>query len=277
VRSCLVSDFPARSPAPSAGDIAAGFRDYLALLDRAGLRVFFEPVDKRVTLSLQAGAMKPERAIFELALRRLGSRAQLDECLLVTENAAHVTQARRRYAMATLRFRAAGAKRFDFDDWAQAPALIARMLGARSAANMRQAVRAFLAAQRIDLEADEGIGADGQGPFSGSRWTPLSIPGTADHGERRVLQGLHVAVPASGRIERDRKGLLRLTGVEPPTVEALQETASFVRSLAAHGQIAGLGGGTTRARSPLPLLPTHEIRTDAAGERRLVRRGYTAI
>src|ERR1044071_2374804 len=87
--SCLVSDFDLSSPFTPA-KVNAKVAQYLAILDTTTLRPFFEPVKKRVTLSTHANAMKPDRKIFETALQRLGSTAQLEDCLFITEEASHI-------------------------------------------------------------------------------------------------------------------------------------------------------------------------------------------
>jgi beta-phosphoglucomutase-like phosphatase (HAD superfamily) len=114
--TALVSDFPAADPPTPAG-VERRFAEYLALLDGFGLRGFFEPVEQRVTLSTQAGVQKPDRRVYELALRRLGTDAMLADCLVITEDAAHVA-ACRALGMQALQFGA------DFDDWSQAPRLV---------------------------------------------------------------------------------------------------------------------------------------------------------
>jgi len=112
-KTCLVSDFtmdltPARA-----------MKEYLAVLDAAGLREFFEPVEKRVTLSNHAGAMKPSRKIFETALQRLGLPATpLKDCCFITENAAHIKAAREELEMEAFQFGV------DFHDWAYVPNLL---------------------------------------------------------------------------------------------------------------------------------------------------------
>src|ERR671932_559711 len=58
--SALVSDFPAAVP-PTPENVQRRFDEYLVLLDGFGLRSFFEPVERRVTLSTQAGVPKPDR------------------------------------------------------------------------------------------------------------------------------------------------------------------------------------------------------------------------
>lgn len=61
-RFCLVSDFTMPTAPPTAAKIAALFEEFLAILDRTGLRRFFEPVQRRVTLSTHAGVAKPARS-----------------------------------------------------------------------------------------------------------------------------------------------------------------------------------------------------------------------
>ena len=264
VRSCLVSDFTMMLPPATAAKLAAIFRDYLAVLDQAGLRAMFEPVQRRVTLSTHAGVMKPDRRVFEVALQRLGSKASLSECLFITENTAHIKHVHTLLKMLTLRFRSADANRFDFDDWAQAPALIAHLLGATPVANMQAAVQAFLAAQNIELLSVEEIEPTGSIQFSGKTWCPISAPDMDD------LRDLYVSLPITGRVARDKKGQLKVVGLNRPSEQELAETATFVRSLATNRQIGGRSGVP-------PLRPTHEIQIDASGMRRLVRKGFSAV
>ena len=56
--TCLVSDFTMPEPRTTEA-IAAAFADYLKILDKTGLRSFFEPVDERVTLSTHVGVRNP--------------------------------------------------------------------------------------------------------------------------------------------------------------------------------------------------------------------------
>jgi beta-phosphoglucomutase-like phosphatase (HAD superfamily) len=120
--SCLVSDFELTTPPTTAAKVNAIFAKYLDILDGTTLRPLFEPVRRRVTLSTHANVMKPDKKIFETALKRLGSHAKLEDCLFITENATHIEAARRTLHMQTLQFGR------DFDDWSQAPALIAHLV-----------------------------------------------------------------------------------------------------------------------------------------------------
>jgi hypothetical protein len=129
LRSCLVSDFDMVDALPiTPAKVKPLFDKYIALLDCTGLREFFEPVDKRVTLSTHTGVNKPARAVFDMALSRLQIQAALQECLFITENAEHIRAAREKLRMAALLFKAPGATNFDFEDWSQAPALIDHLI-----------------------------------------------------------------------------------------------------------------------------------------------------
>lgn len=113
VKSCLVSDFDMHV------SVAAAMTQYLKVLDKAGLRQFFEPVNQRVTLSNHAKASKPAAKVFKKALQRLGTASTpFADCLFITENAAHIEAARNELKMKGLQFGV------DFTDWSEVPAKI---------------------------------------------------------------------------------------------------------------------------------------------------------
>jgi hypothetical protein len=264
LRSCLVSDYTMVTPPVTAGKIAAIFNEYLTILDETGLRSFFEPVDQRVTLSTHAGAEKPNRKIFEKALQRLGASISLDECLFITENAAHISEARNTLAMKTMQFRSADSSSYDFDSWAEAPALIANLVAPQEQENLHAAIKAYLAAKSIDLLASESIGAADTLKFSGLAWCPISVPGFQD------LLNVQVAIPVEGKIAREQNGKLRSVTPAKPSAEQTAEAISYVHSLATHGRIASN-----------PTQPstgaTHQIETDEKGNRRLVRKRFSTL
>jgi len=263
LRSCLVSDFAMAPPPLTAQKVRVLFNQYLGVLDQTGLRPFFEPVHMRVTLSTQAGTLKPDRAVFETALRRLQVKAMLEECLLITENAAHIKAARNRLHMHTLQFRAAESGHFDFKDWSQAPAMIAHLIDPRQEANMQVAIKAYLATTGIELPNLEPTGEPHIFKVSGQMWCPVAVPGFAD------LQTVHVSLPVDGDLTRGPKGELH-SSVSRPTEEQIAEATAFVGSLAAHGQIASRSA--TRAAGT-----THEIATNDKGQRRLVRKRFSTL
>src|SRR5438105_11305496 len=86
---CLVSDFNMPMLPITKEKIDAIFHQYISILNHMGLKEFFEPVERHVTLSTHAGVFKPDRHIFEVAISRLGQPGELDECLFITENAQH--------------------------------------------------------------------------------------------------------------------------------------------------------------------------------------------
>jgi hypothetical protein len=257
--SCLVSDFTMTPGPPTPQKVKPLFDQYLARLAASGLRPLFEPVSRRVTLSTHAGAAKPARAVFEMALHRLRSNAALDECLLITEDAAHVAAVRHTLGMQALRFKGVGPAACDFDDWSAAPALVAHRIDPNNEANLTIAATAQLAARGVDVQT-LAPAAPGQWRVSAQRWHPVQVPGHDDLGT------LHVAIPVELALHRRPDGALQVE-LPAPDPEHLREAASFAASLAAHGQIGGGGTGRT----------THTIETDAAGRRRLVRKRFSAV
>jgi FMN phosphatase YigB (HAD superfamily) len=272
LRSCLVSDFIMANQPITAEKITALFKQYLAKLDRTGLRHFFEPVDKRVTLSTHAGAQKPARKIFEKALERLGTDVPLGECLFITEEATHIEEARKELKMATLQFRIAGSGRFDFDDWAQAPAMIANLVAPHQEPNAHIAIKTFLAAKGIDMLTAEPEEPSGRMRFSGRVWSPISVT-ESKYESLQDLQNVNVAFHVEGEITRGPKGEVRVVLPGRPSAEQVRETTDFVQKLADRGEIAGKAGKLGKRAT----RPTHQIETDEKGNRRLVRKGFTAV
>lgn len=256
--SCLVSDYTMVPPPLTSAKMRPVFDEYLRILAAAGLRTFFEPVARRVTLSTHAGATKPAAAVFEKALSRLHIQAALTECLLVTENAAHVAAVRKNLGMQALHFRTSGVTEFDFDDWSQAPALIAERLGRTSPANLHAAVRAHLSAQGVEVDELPGD-AQVSWPVSGRRWHPVKVP---------KLGTVHVALPVRGSVTREAGGRL-VTSLPAPDAAEIAEAGAFARSLARHDQIAADGGARGGA--------THALEMDDQGRRKLVRRRFSAM
>ena len=264
LRRCLVSDFTMPVPPPTAAKIAALFKEYLAILDRTGLRRFFEPVQRRVTLSTHAGVAKPARKFFQKALQRLRVAVPLTRCLFVTENAQHIRAAREKLEMATLQFRSQESAVYDFDDWADAPMLIANLVGPKQFANVEAAVKSHLAATRgVTVQSVRPSVTPGAIHVTAQVWKPITVP---DDDE---LRGVCVPFSVEGEVHRGDRGEVTSVALGEPSAEELEEAASYVRSLAVHGQI----GGHTRTRG---ARATHRIETDAQGNRRLVRTRFSA-
>ena len=87
----LVSDFDMPSvPA----DIAAIRQKYVTFIERLGIRRFFDPVDRGVTLSSDVGRFKPDERVFRAALDKFGAKLPFAAALFLTEHSGHVNAAR---------------------------------------------------------------------------------------------------------------------------------------------------------------------------------------
>jgi FMN phosphatase YigB (HAD superfamily) len=263
--TALVSDFDMPEPPSTPAKIKPIVARYLDILGRTGLRPFFEPVTRRVTLSTQAGVMKPDAGVFRMALARLRSTASLDQCLLVTEHGGHV-RAVRRLHMKALQFRSGSASGFDFDDWRQLPAMVAHLLEGRAGVNTTAALARFLhVAHAFDAESIQVEGRGGRRfAVSGTCWTPVSTPPEMSAGP------VHVPFPAVGTAVCGAKGELADVRIAAPSASDVSEAAAFVRSLTRHGQVRG-------TRSQLGSAATHEIETDDQGRHKLVRKRFSAV
>jgi len=253
---CLVSDFTMPEPRTPAA-INAAFSEYLKILDQLDLRRFFEPVDERVTLSTHAGVRKPVRLIFEMALQRAKSNASLEEVLFITENAVHV-EACRKLKMTALQFG------LDFDDWTNAPRIIARLVDPSNDHNLQVTLQPLLAAEHnVQLESIQSTPA-GTVQGRGRSWVKLDAPDLGD------LRGVHVELPVEFKAKIDPKGRLGNVQVTPPSSEYLTEALDNVRTLISNRQVEG-------SAKDSPVLPTHTVETGPDGRRYLRRRRFTAI
>lgn len=275
--TALVSDVESVPQNAPAAAVRRLFERYLAVLDRSGVRPLFEPVARRVTLSAHAGVFKPERQIFMTALRRLRSTATLDQCVLITEDAAHVASVRTELGMQALHFAKVGMAAPGFDDWRQAPAIVARLIEGNAGVNGEAAIRRFLHVAHAfdtatiapvadaDASTPPGAGSDpGAISAHGTRWLPL------DESAGPSLQGVLAPHPATAIVRRRPTGEIRDVTFEPVADAAMREATSFANSLSRHGQIAGEPG-------PPPGRETHDIEVDDQGRRKLVRKRFRAF
>jgi FMN phosphatase YigB (HAD superfamily) len=126
LRLAIVSNFTMPNGDAQPDQIRSLFDEYLAILEQAGLRPFFEPVESRVTLSTHVGVRKPDCRVFQACLWRLGLPGDLSRALLITEDAPHIARAKQ-MGMQALRFGPNDASA-DFQHWQQAPDKIAALL-----------------------------------------------------------------------------------------------------------------------------------------------------
>jgi hypothetical protein len=261
----LISDFDLPTPPTTPAKVAAIWDRYLTILNRTGLRPFFEPTDRRVTLSTHAGVLKPDRKVFETALRRLRSKAALKECLLVTENPDHVRAARTSLHMSALQFRSRESSEFDFDDWLQAPPMIAHLVDPAGGPNAEAALRGHLSlSYGFDLHAMGPSKPGGATAVRGTLWKPVGASAGHD------LANVHAPFTVEGEVTTGPAGEIRGVRLAEPASTDVGEAAALMRSLARHGQIRGA--------APQPVdVATHDIETDDQGRRKLVRKRFRAV
>ena len=158
----LVADCHMPSADATPAQIDEVFQEYLAILDAAGLRTFFEPVSRHVTLSAHAGVLKPDARLFSLALTRLGMLAAWDECLIISDDQEHLA-ACRKLGMNTLRFSRNPGDETCFRDWSEAPLLVALRIDAENRDNLFLGLGVYLAARHgLQLITVDEIRSDGR-------------------------------------------------------------------------------------------------------------------
>ena len=249
IQLSLVSDFA--MPDPGSGTtVRTIFAEYLHILDQLGLRRFFQPVGRHVTLSTHAGVMKPERRVYELALERLGNYSSLAECVSITEDAGHVA-ACRRLGMKALQFGK------DFSDWCQAPLLMRHLIDPTSTQNTTLALTLWLKVH----ESLRVVGLVGEPSATSAlvRVRPVVTDGTAGRAKTTELE---VSFDSVGRV----------ADLDSPSSSFTAETEAdtFDRSLREHGQAAMAGEGA------LPPGVTHTIAQDEQGEQVIRRKRFSA-
>jgi hypothetical protein len=256
---CLVSDFKMPAPPTTSSKIREIFGEYLELLEQFGVREYFLPADRRITLSTHAGVNKPNRGIFEKAIERLSVNAVLKECLFITEEPAHLT-ACAALGMGTLRFGSVEG----FTDWADAPLLVAAKLAAPRAPNMANALGMWLRAKHGMQVVNVNVAPRGDRATARVK-AAWALPAGELGGQQ-----LHVEMPAVMDLQLDAAGHVRSMAPTAPSDEEISEAVDFVKTLQTHGQIANENERT-------PALTTHQLVQDAQGRTVLRRQRFSAL
>ncbi|WP_437576549.1 HAD family hydrolase [Sorangium sp. So ce887] len=247
----LVSDFMMPAPGAGSDEIERLFRDYVDMLSHLGLASYFQPAEQRITLSTQAGVRKPHRAVFELALERLGMAPRLDACVFVTESAEHVG-ACRALGMRALRFGPDG----DFDAWSAGPLVLARLLGIRDAEALRPA---------LDLRLDRRFG---------QRLLRVESIADAGNGGARISALVGDApdtpTPVAADITLARSGDIAALVVDGFPADARVDADLYRRVLDENARIAP-------ADAELPPGATHTLEPGPGGDMVLRRRRYSIL
>ncbi|HKP56973.1 MAG TPA: hypothetical protein VJV78_09645 [Polyangiales bacterium] len=223
----------------------------VVLIDAPDAANVVAPLERLVTAAgkaLKVGLLARDSAPSDLkaAVRELGSRAPLTDCLIASSDAA---RARVASDVAVL----------VFHDRSELPLLVAARIGESAAPkNLEHALRFYLQSRHnLDLTAVEHSTLE-RISFRATAWHPLE---GADLGD---ASGVSAPFPVEGIVARRPDGGVESVKISEPSDEALQEARSFVASLVQHGQLESHAAGQ-RGHG------THRITVDAQGRRRLIR------
>jgi len=134
------------------------------------------------------------------------------------------------------------------------------------ARNAHTAISKHLAEHNVELDTAEPDAKSGETHITGRVWHPAKIPGFEKLGQ------VNVALPVRGRVKVDRSGKVETVALSKPSHEDVEEARSYAASLAANGDIEGVTGKT-----PSAGRPTHRIEEGPDGQRRLTRKGFSAV
>jgi FMN phosphatase YigB (HAD superfamily) len=257
---CLISDYQMPTPQKTVQSL---FQEYVTLLESVDLARFFEPVEQHVTLSTHAGVNKPDRRIFELAIKRLGLTARLDECIFITENTEHI-EACRVLGIKTMQFDEGGSGG-DFSDWSEAPLLIAQIVNPESTNNLENALRLRLSVA-YDVEFITIMDRSEDGTIRGRAkiWQHVSAS------EAGGGPGSQVTLSVDVEIEMDSQGRVLAVKSKQPDKEQADEASHYIKTLEENKQIS-------RKRGPLSPGETHRETENEKGEKRIKRERFSSI
>lgn len=211
----------------------------------AVLRTLANAKGKPLEVAVLAGdadLTAPQRC--QSALRAAGSRAALGDCMLVVRDAERAV--------------AAQLPVLQVDDEAELPLLVAARIAGGSSANLEAAL-AFYLRLRQGLELSSIVSASAERiVFRALAWRAVEGKQLAD------LSGVFMALPVEGSVTLRTNGGVLAATVSEPSPDDLAEARNYLASLVQHGQV------NTHTQGQLARA-THEIVTDQAGQRRLVR------
>ncbi len=257
----LVSDFDMPATPGNAAQVAQIFKQYLQLLEGFGLRSYFEPVEKRVTLSTHAGKKKPDPHVFEVAGQRLGLTASFSERLFITEDPGHISKARA-LGMEALQFGTAAGS--DFADWSAGPLLIARRVTPSKHDNLQLALDLWLRVHKNgELTELHATTTPDLFQIQANVWVALQDASLGS------LQNVEVTIPCAGAVKLTSAGSVSSAQLAADA-DAIADATGYVKTLRDNGQIS---------TAPGALAPgtTHVLDKDEQGRQRLRRQRFSAI
>ena len=134
------------------------------------------------------------------------------------------------------------------------------------ARNAHAAITKHLAEHKVELDTAEPDAKSGETHITGRVWHAAKIPGF----ER--LGHVNVELPVRGRVKVGPNGKVETLSLSKPSHEEIEEARSYAASLAANGDIEGVTGKTPSAGPS-----THRIEEGPDGQRRLTRKGFSAM
>jgi hypothetical protein len=129
--------------------------------------------------------------------------------------------------------------------------------------NAHAAITKHLAGHKVELDTAEADATSGETHITGKVWHPSTIPG---------LGQVDVELPVRGRVKVGRDGKVETVALSKPSHEEIEEARNYAASLAIHGEIEGVTGKTASAGPS-----THRIEEGPDGQRRLKRKGFSAV
>ena len=129
--------------------------------------------------------------------------------------------------------------------------------------NAHAAITKHLAGHKVELDTAEADAKSGETHITGKVWHPATIPG---------LGPVDVELPVRGRVKVGRDGKVETVALSKPSHEEIEEARNYAASLAIHGEIEGVTGKTASAGPS-----THRIEEGPDGQRRLKRKGFSAV
>jgi len=128
------------------------------------------------------------------------------------------------------------------------------------------AITKHLAEHKVELDTANPDAKSGETDITGRVWHAAKIPGFEQLGH------VNVELPVRGRVKVSRSGKVETLALSKPSREEIEEARSYAASLAANGDIEGVTGKTASAGPS-----THRIEKGPDGQRRLTRKGFSAM
>lgn len=134
------------------------------------------------------------------------------------------------------------------------------------ASHAHAAITKHLAQHQVELDSAKADAKSGETHITGRIWHPAKIPGF-EH-----LGPINVELPVRGRVKVGRGGKVETLALSKPSHEEIEEARNYAASLAANGDIEGVTGNTSSAGPS-----THRIEEGPNGQRKLTRKGFSAV